>query len=229
MIVASANYSCLSLVDIGFRTIQLLFLSTPIALGGLGLDPPTIGTIMSFYGVLHGIFVVLFFSRLTDRFGARGVYLVGVAAAVPCFSLFPIINLLARNSVEHSGGLGTGVWVAVGLQVVGGSVICLSYGTSASKRLGNPLICFRLFRRGVHPHRRCSTQQGLFGSHEWLLSSVGVYRARHRTRPGELGVLAFDRRRSPLYERGVGVLSDFGAEFWCDLGGVVVAEASLEG
>ena len=153
----------------GFRTIQLLFLSTPVALGGLGLDPPMIGTIMSFYGVLYTILVAFFLSRLTDLFGVRGVHLVGVAAAVPCFSLFPIINLLARNSIEHSGGLGTGVWVAVGLQVVGGAVICLSYGTSASKRLDIQLIYFHPLRCSVRLHRRRRTQQGLFRSHEWPL------------------------------------------------------------
>ena len=31
----------------------------------------------------------------------------------PCFSVFPIINLLARDSIERSGGLGPEVWVAV--------------------------------------------------------------------------------------------------------------------
>ena len=142
VIIASANYSFLALVNLSFRTIQLLFLSTPIALGGLGLDPPIIGTIMSFYGLLHGLFVVFFFSRLTDRLGVRGVYLVGVAVAVPCFSLFPIINFLARNSVQHGGGLGAGVWVAVGLQVLGGAVICLPYGTSTFKEVRQSIDFF---------------------------------------------------------------------------------------
>jgi MFS family permease len=77
-------------VDISFRTLQPLFLATPIELGGLGLDPPVIGTILSFFGLLQGAFNLFFFSRLVDYFGAKRVYLVAITAAVPCFSLFPV-------------------------------------------------------------------------------------------------------------------------------------------
>ena len=143
VIVASANYSILGLVDIGFRTLQPVFLSTPVALGGLGLDPPVIGTIMSFLGVLNGVCNVFFFSRMADYFGVRTVYLMGVTASVPCFSLFPIINYLARNSVERSGGLGAEVLAAVGLQVVTAVMTNLCYGASAPKKLNYPLNCFR--------------------------------------------------------------------------------------
>ena len=128
MIIASASYSFLGLVDISFRALQPVFLSTPIALGGLGLDPPAIGTIMSSFGILNGFFTVCFFSRMTDYFGVKWVYLIGMIAAVPCFSLYPVINLLARNSIERGGGLGLGVWVAIGLQVVMLVLICMSYG-----------------------------------------------------------------------------------------------------
>lgn len=133
VVVASTNYSFLGLIDISFRALQPVFLSTPIALGGLGLDPPAIGTIMSSFGILSGIFAVFFFARLTGYFGVKWVYLMGVTAAVPCFSLFPIINYLARNSIERSGVLGLEVWVAVGLQVFMVVLLCMSYSTSISK------------------------------------------------------------------------------------------------
>ena len=124
----------LALLEISFRTLQPVFLATPIALGGLGLDPPVIGTIMSFSGVLNGVFTVLFFPRMVEYFGVKRVYLMGVTAAVPCFSLFPIVNHLARKSIEGSGGLGVGVWAVVGLQVVMGVLMCSCYGASASKK-----------------------------------------------------------------------------------------------
>ena len=60
---------------------------------------------------------------------------MGVAAAVPCFLLFPIINYLARNSIERSGGLGLEVWVAVGLQVTMSVLVCLGYGAFVSKKM----------------------------------------------------------------------------------------------
>ena len=128
------NYAFLALVDIAFRALQPLFLSTPIALGGLGLDPPAIGTVLSFFGILNGVFTVFFFSRMTDYFGVKGMYLIGITAAVPCFSLFPVINLLARNSIERSGELGTDVWVAVGLQTAASVLVCMCYGASVLKK-----------------------------------------------------------------------------------------------
>lgn len=135
VLVASVNYAFLALVDISYRSLQPLFLSTPIAFGGLGLDPPVIGTVMSFYGILTGAFTVLFFSRLTDYFGVKRVYLTGITASVPCFSLFPIMNHLARNSVERTGGLGVEVWVAVALQVALSVLVSMCFGKHISKNL----------------------------------------------------------------------------------------------
>ena len=141
VLVASANYALLALVEISFRTMQPLFLSTPIAVGGLGLDPPIIGAVMSAYGILNGVFTVCFFSRLTDYFGAKRVYVMGISASAPCFLLFPVINHLARNSIERSGGLGMGVWLVVGLQVVLSVFVSSScFGAHVSKHLDHPWI-----------------------------------------------------------------------------------------
>jgi len=132
------------MVDISFRIILPVFLSTPVALGGLGLDPPAIGTIMSFYGILNGAFSLFLFSRMTDSFGVKWVYLIGVIAAVPSFALFPVMNHLARGSIERSGRLGLEVWIAAGLQVFLGASFVLSFGTSASSQLNRLWNCFRL-------------------------------------------------------------------------------------
>lgn len=128
VLFSSANYAVLALVDISLRTLHPVFLSTPIELGGLGLDPPVIGTVMSIYGILNGVFAVFFFSRMTDRFGVKGVYLMGIVSAVPCFALFPVIGHLARNSFERSGRLGAEVWIAVGLQVALVVLLSLCFG-----------------------------------------------------------------------------------------------------
>jgi hypothetical protein len=41
----------------------------------------------------------------------------------------------ARNTVERSGGIGTEVWLAVGVQVALFVLVCLCYGASVSARL----------------------------------------------------------------------------------------------
>ena len=134
VLVASANYALLALVDISFRTLQPVFLSTPVALGGLGLDPPAIGTVMSFGSIISGVFVMFFFQQMTNCFGMKRVYLMGVTAAVPCFALFPVINYLARNSIERGDGLGTKVWIAVGFQMAASVLVFMCYGTFALKK-----------------------------------------------------------------------------------------------
>ncbi|KAF9007542.1 member of major facilitator superfamily multidrug-resistance, DHA1 sub-family [Cyathus striatus] len=96
VIIAAGNYACLSLVDISFRAIQPLFYSTPIEMGGLGLPPSVIGKILSIYGVFNGLLQVFFFAQINDRWGSKNTFMFGIAAAIPIFMSFPVINWLAR-------------------------------------------------------------------------------------------------------------------------------------
>jgi len=123
VIVAAANYAFLSLVDIAFRAIQPLFLSTPIHLGGLGLPPSTIGKILAVFGVLNGMFQVFFFASIHDRWGSKKIFTAGIASALPVFACFPAINYLARIS-----GYSNALWALVGFQIVMSIGLSLSYG-----------------------------------------------------------------------------------------------------
>jgi len=124
VVIAAANYAGLSLVDISFRAIQPLFLSTPIHLGGLGLPPSTIGKLLSIFGVLNGLIQAFFFARIHDRWGSKKVFLFGLASALPLFAMFPIINVLARHD-----GYSITVWVVVLLQIAISVILSMSYGT----------------------------------------------------------------------------------------------------
>ncbi|KAF5327853.1 hypothetical protein D9619_004779 [Psilocybe cf. subviscida] len=123
VIIAAGNYATLSLVDTSFRAIQPVFLSTPIHLGGLGLPPSTIGNLLSIFGVLNGVFQVFFFAQIHDRWGSKRVFIAGIAAALPAFASFPVINYLARAQ-----GYSMMVWTAVGFQILTSVALGLSHG-----------------------------------------------------------------------------------------------------
>ncbi|PFH47258.1 hypothetical protein AMATHDRAFT_152581 [Amanita thiersii Skay4041] len=123
VILAAGNYASLSLIDIAYRAVQPVFFSTPIEDGGLSLSPLQIGKIMSTYGVLNGIFQICFFARIHDRWGSKKTFIVGVAAMLPVFGAFPVINYLARVN-----GYGLSVWIVVGLQVLLSILVSMSYG-----------------------------------------------------------------------------------------------------
>ncbi|KAJ8489734.1 hypothetical protein ONZ45_g13466 [Pleurotus djamor] len=123
VVIAAANYAILAFVDIGFRAIQPLFLSTPIELGGLGLSPAVIGHILSVFGVLNGIIQVFFFASIQNRWGSKRVFTAGIFSAMPCIALYPTISYLAQAQ-----GITTWIFLLVWLQIVLSVPISLAYG-----------------------------------------------------------------------------------------------------
>ncbi|KAH9902823.1 MFS general substrate transporter [Cubamyces lactineus] len=123
VIIAAGNYAFLAIVDITMRAIQPVFYSTPIRLGGLGLEPQTIGLILSLYGITNGLVQIFLFGRVHDRFGTKRVFMAGVASTLPVFALFPVINELARLE-----GLSSTVWALVLGQALLSIIVNFSYG-----------------------------------------------------------------------------------------------------
>jgi len=123
VIIAAGNYATLSLVDIAFRSIQPLFLSTPIDRGGLGMPPPVIGNMLSIYGIFNGILQVFFFAKIIDRLGSKNTYVYGLACALPAFALYPVTNWIARNH-----GVTPIVWALLIVQIFFSIGYSLCYG-----------------------------------------------------------------------------------------------------
>ncbi|KAH9958622.1 MFS general substrate transporter [Russula dissimulans] len=123
VLVSVINYAALSLVDICYRAIQPLFFSTPIRNGGLGLGPPSIGKILAFSGILNGLFQVTCFTRAHALWGTKKLFVGGLCCAIPMFSLFPVMNALARVY-----GIGPIVYSAAALQVVWSLGLASCYG-----------------------------------------------------------------------------------------------------
>ena len=122
VLISAGNYASISLVDIAFRAIQPVYLSTPIELGGLGLSLPTIGKLLSVSGIANGIFQALFFARIHDRWGSKKTFVVGITSMIPAFFTFPIANALARTQ-----GCSAVVWIVIGIQTLSGVLLGLSY------------------------------------------------------------------------------------------------------
>lgn len=123
VIIAGGNYAFLAILDQAFRALQPLFLSTPIALGGLGMEPHEIGKILSVFGILNGVCQIFFFARLNDYLGSKKLFTLGIACGFPLFALFPMINLFAQEE-----GMSPFVWALVFLQVVISIGLSFSYG-----------------------------------------------------------------------------------------------------
>ena len=122
LVVAAGNYAMLALLDMAFRAVFPVFLSTPIDFGGLGLSPPVVGKILFILGILNGLFQICIFPRLNDRLGTKTVFLGALMCALPAVTFFPVINMLARYQ-----GYSYTVWAAVGTQIVVFSLMNLTY------------------------------------------------------------------------------------------------------
>lgn len=138
VLIAAGNYAALSTIDITFRAVQPLFYATPIELGGLGLDPPLIGNILAVYGTLSGLFQILLFASLHDRFGSKAVYTVAVSCGIPLVLTYPIINTLAR-----AYGLNWAVWCVIAVQIA--CSVLLNLGFS----------CIFIYIAAASPNRGC--------------------------------------------------------------------------
>ncbi|KAI9573839.1 hypothetical protein HD554DRAFT_2012504 [Boletus coccyginus] len=112
VLIASGSYATFSLMDMAARTIIPVFYATPIEMGGLNLDPPAIGTILTLLGILGGFIQYLLMAPMDDWLGAKTLFLLSVSLCLPAIALFPAINAVAGVY-----GLSYFVWFLVGFQM----------------------------------------------------------------------------------------------------------------
>jgi hypothetical protein len=125
VVVSIANYGILATLDIAFCALQPLFYSTPIALGGLGFAPRTIGFCMGAFGLANGLFQALFLAKIIHAFGLKRVFCTGMLAFIPIFGLFPVMNALARRA----DGVSAAVWTVLAAQLSICVLMELCFGT----------------------------------------------------------------------------------------------------
>jgi hypothetical protein len=131
--ISVANYGLLAILDIAYAALNPLVLASPVVLGGLGLDPPTIGVVMGTWGIINGACQALFFTRVLERFGPRRTFVGGIVHFVPIFACFAVSNTVARLTRfgEEDARPGSQlVWVVVALQMVLVTFMNVSFGRS---------------------------------------------------------------------------------------------------
>ncbi|KAI0346590.1 MFS general substrate transporter [Trametopsis cervina] len=124
VLLSVACYAILAMIDIAYRAILPLFYATPIHLGGLGLDPATIGTTLACFGVTNGIFQALYFAKLIEVAGPRRLFLVGLGMFACLFWMFPVISALVQQT-----GMTVWVWILMALQLSMSIACDLAYGS----------------------------------------------------------------------------------------------------
>ncbi|KAG1819029.1 uncharacterized protein BJ212DRAFT_1576072 [Suillus subaureus] len=154
-----------------FRDVQPLFFATPLEFGGLGLDPPRIGNILAIYSVINGLFQILFFADLYDRFGPKIIYSAAMATGIPTIISFPILNAVARVQ-----GLSLMVW------------------TPTTCSLND--IKSGVFLR-IYLYRDSISEPSVFWCNEWDCSAGSVDRASHQPRIRYICVLAIYQESRP--------------------------------
>lgn len=102
-----------SLLDIGFFSLVPLFYATPIEIGGLGLPPSTIGMSLAAFGIVDGLFQVLFVARLIDLFGAKKVFRTAILVYFPLVALFPVMTLIVQSQKRVTQV----VWIMMAIQL----------------------------------------------------------------------------------------------------------------
>ena len=101
-----------------------LMYSTSISLGGLGLDPFRIGSILGVYGFINAIIQLNFLGRLIRKFGPRTVYIASYACLFVCLGSYPVMKFFALKA----GKVDRNVAIVMIIQLAFQTAIFAAYG-----------------------------------------------------------------------------------------------------
>jgi len=108
------NHAMLAFLEVCALALIPLIWSTPVEFGGLNFRPVSIGSWMSVYGCMNGLFQFAIFPHVIGRFGLRPVLVVSIAVYMVIFAMFPLENLVLRHAV---GGPNPPIWLLILLQL----------------------------------------------------------------------------------------------------------------
>ncbi|KAF9037796.1 MFS general substrate transporter [Hymenopellis radicata] len=126
VLVPLGCFSLLLFTETSYLVLIPLMYSTSIANGGLGFSSFEIGSIMGVWGVYNVLWQGSVVSRLIRRFGPRRVHIFGYSCHLIGFSLFIIMNVIARAYGEVNGL----IWTLIVVQFLFcNSMIYMSFAT----------------------------------------------------------------------------------------------------
>ncbi|KAJ8496655.1 hypothetical protein ONZ45_g12369 [Pleurotus djamor] len=128
VVISLINLAILAFTDMCAMALQPLMYSTPVALGGLGFSPYTIGMTMGIYGFINGVYQVTIFPRINRRFGPRRTYIFGYGCLLITIGAYPIMTFFARRA----GGPDPYVWALLIFQLCANSQLFMAYGVTPS-------------------------------------------------------------------------------------------------
>lgn len=113
----------LTFCDMSNSVLLPLMYSTPIAYGGLGLQPIHIGIAQGTFGFCNAIFQVQIFATVVKKFGSLRIYQFASFAFCLVFLMYPILKFFANRA----GGVDTYVIIFMVLQFCMISMVYMSY------------------------------------------------------------------------------------------------------
>jgi Na+/melibiose symporter-like transporter len=128
-----ANYASLAFLGMVASALLPLIWATSVEFGGLGLNPATIGTWLSFNGCVDGAFQFFVFPRAVARFGPRGVFVTGISMFAVAYAMFPFENLLRRTADSSA-------WPLILVQLTALSISGMGYSMSIYDPSGSSLM-----------------------------------------------------------------------------------------
>ncbi|KAF8183406.1 major facilitator superfamily domain-containing protein [Pholiota molesta] len=107
-----------------FALLPLMW-STPIPLGGLGLEPFRIGVALGSFGLASALVQVQIMGPVIRRFGSRRVFRVSSASSLLSFMMYPLMKYFAQRAGHVNGA----VIACMIVQLCCGMAIYFAYGT----------------------------------------------------------------------------------------------------
>ena len=110
VLLAIVNFGFLAFLEIALCALLPIFLASSPTVGGLGLSPPSIGSVLGGLGLVNGFIQILFFVPAHEFLGTRLLYTLGVGVFAAIYALMPLISWWVKVC---NGSIGWQSWALI--------------------------------------------------------------------------------------------------------------------